>query len=167
MTMNIEIDFTDQIKQLRASCGKGCECGTDCSCGGNCGESCECDCHESTEAEHKSGKPVSEYKNANEEKNECPEGKAWDKKLKKCMPVKKDEAKHKEGKGPKSMYSEEDKKNGKNGKKGKNDKNGKDDKKNGKKEKKEKGDKKLPPWLNKSKDYSELYKKLRGKQNDA
>jgi hypothetical protein len=104
---------------------------------------------------------------------ECPEGKAWDKKLKKCMPVKKDEAKHKEGKGPKSMYSEEDKKNGKNGKKGKNGKNGKDDKKNGEKEKKENGDKKLPPWLNKSekkkscgtaqRDYSELYKKVKGK----
>ena len=32
--------------------------------------------------EHESGKPVSEYK--------CPEGKEWDKKSKKCMPMKKE-----------------------------------------------------------------------------
>ncbi len=122
----LEIDFTDQIKQMKASCGEGCECGEDCGCGGNCGEGCECDCHKSTEA--------------------------------------KDDKKN----------GKDDKKNGKNGKNGKDDKkNGKDDKKNGEKDKKENGDKKLPPWLNKSekkkscgttyRDYSELYKKVKGK----
>ena len=45
----IEIDFTDQIRQLKASsCGCNDNCGckkNDCGCGDHCEDSCECDCH--------------------------------------------------------------------------------------------------------------------------
>ncbi|MAF24684.1 hypothetical protein CL634_03805 [bacterium] len=82
----MEIDFTDQIKKLKAQ--KECGCPDDCDCEGNCGGDCDCQ-QKRGYADHYPGKNVKRRKDGvpqkKQKKRACKKGEYRDKggKLKK------------------------------------------------------------------------------------